>query len=336
MPASLRKFILRPVGFGLAVIGLLTCAFALALQAPLESPPFLESIHKGAAQIDQTGLAPLSRFTARDGAELAYRFYSASGDKASKTIAVMIHGSSASSRAMTAVARALAGAGVSAAAADMRGHGESGTRGDICFIGQLEQDIEDLVAELKRAHPGARFMMIGHSSGGGFALRIASEPTGDLFDRFVILSPYLGYRSPTNRPNEGASLWAQPDLPRIVALILLNKFHVTALNGLSALAFATPPGAEQRQTTRYSYRLMQNFGIPEGDYRIALAQLRRPAQIIAGAQDEIFDSSRYPEALKGYENKIPLTVLPDVDHMDMVHAPAALSAIVAAAQGDGS
>ncbi len=335
MRGSLRKLILRPVGFGLTAIVILACIFALALRTPLVSPPFLESIHRGAVQIDQAGLAPLSRLTARDGTELAYRFYAAAPDGASKTIAILVHGSSANSRAMTAVATALARAGVEAAAVDMRGHGASGSRGDIAFIGQLEQDLDDLVGDLKRSHPDAHFVLIGHSSGGGFALRIASETTGDLFDRFVFLSPFLGYRAPTNRPAEGATLWAQPDLPRIFALLALNGMHIHALDGLPTLAFATGPGAERYLTPRYSFRLMQNFG-PPADLATALAQIRRPAVLIAGAQDELFDSARYPEALRGFEDKVALKITPDVDHMGMVHAPAALAAIVATVRRDGT
>ena len=118
---------------------------------------------------------------------------------------------------MHAVATALAGAGVTAVAVDIRGHGASGTRGDVAYRGQLDDDLADLIAELRKTYPAARFSLIGHSSGGGFALRIAGSPLGDAFDRFVLLAPYLGYSAPTNRPAEGPGLWASPDMPRIVA-----------------------------------------------------------------------------------------------------------------------
>ena len=202
----------------LALVGAAGDALALMLASPLRPPPPLASIHEGAMRIDTGGAPDLSRFQARDGTWLAYRLYPATNG-ASDRIAILAHGSSASSIEMHPVATALAGAGVTAVAVDIRGHGASGTRGDIAYRGQLDDDLADLIAELRKAYPAARFSLIGHSAGGGFALRMAGGPLGDTFDRFVLLAPYLGYSAPTNRPAEGPGLWASPDLPRIIATL---------------------------------------------------------------------------------------------------------------------
>jgi alpha-beta hydrolase superfamily lysophospholipase len=87
------------------------------------------------------------------------------------------------------------------AAPDMRGHGASGTRGDIAYDGQLDDDISDLLVELRRQHPGAHFSLLGFSAGGGFALRVAAKLNSD-FVRVVLLSPYLGYDAPSTRGRE--------------------------------------------------------------------------------------------------------------------------------------
>ena len=84
-------------------------------------------------------MPPLSRFSARDGTELAYRHYPARGSSTGK-IAILVHGSSGSSVAVHALADALAARGVETYAPDIRGHGGSGSRGDIGFTGQLEND----------------------------------------------------------------------------------------------------------------------------------------------------------------------------------------------------
>ena len=65
------------------------------------------------------------------------------GDRAR---AIVVHGSSGSSIAIHALARAIAARGVETFAVDIRGHGASGTRGDIAYLGQLEDDLADLVA----------------------------------------------------------------------------------------------------------------------------------------------------------------------------------------------
>jgi alpha-beta hydrolase superfamily lysophospholipase len=142
---------------------------------------------------------------------------------------------------MHAVAAALAGAAVTAVALDIRGHGASGTRGDIAYLGQLDDDLADLIAELRKADPNARFSLIGHSAGGGFALRIAGSQLSAEFDRFVLLSPYLGYSAPTNRPATGPGLWASPDIPRIIARLLLARIGIDWPQSLPAIAFANAP-----------------------------------------------------------------------------------------------
>ena len=187
----------------LALVGAAAIAAALMLASPVRPPPTLASIHEGAMRIDAAGAPNMSRFQARDGTWLAYRLYPAASG-ARDRIAILAHGSSASSIEMDRIATALAQAGVTAVALDIRGHGASGTRGDIAYRGELDDDLADLVAELRKAAPAARFSLIGHSAGGGFALRIAGSPLGDAFDRFVLLAPYLGYSAPTNRAGGGA------------------------------------------------------------------------------------------------------------------------------------
>ena len=92
----------------------------------------------------------------------------------------------------------------------------SGTRGDIGYVGQLEDDLADFVAVVRKTNPSVPLTLIGHSAGGGFALRVAASPIQNLFGRTVLLAPYLGYKAPTNRPNSGG--WANADIPRFIGL----------------------------------------------------------------------------------------------------------------------
>src|ERR1700678_2715852 len=195
MSRHLPSLILAPP----AVFGVAVLALAVALAAPLRMPPPLASIQAGAMNIDQAGKPQLSRFQARDGTWLAYRLYPAA-DGATDRLAIIAHGSSASSDEMHIVARTLAKNGIAAVAIDERGHGASGTRGDIAYVGQLDDDLADLVVQLRKSYADAKLTLIGHSSGGGFVLRIAGGPLAEKFDRFVMLSPFLGPRAPTTRP----------------------------------------------------------------------------------------------------------------------------------------
>ena len=199
----------------------------------------------------------LKRFQARDGTGLAYRHYPARAVAAGR-VAVLVHGSSGSSTAIHALADALAARGVEAFAVDIRGHGASGARGDIGYVGQLEDDLQDFVAIVRKTSPEAPLTLIGHSSGGGFALRVAGSPIQNLFARTVLLAPYLGYGAPTIRPNSGG--WASADIPRIIALAVLRNIGIDCCDALPVVAFAVP--AEFREDS----------GV--GLYRTSAAQLR--------------------------------------------------------------
>jgi pimeloyl-ACP methyl ester carboxylesterase len=241
-------------------------------------------------------------------------------------LAFVTHGSSAASDEMHVVARELARNGVAAVSIDVRGHGASGTRGDIGYLGQLDDDLADLTAEMRKSYPDARLELIGHSAGGGFALRIAGEPLGAIFDHFVLLAPYLGYTAPTNRPNEGAGKWVEVDFPRMIALTILNRLGNTWAQSLPVIAFANAPEAARLVTTRYSARLAGNYG-PPSDWRAAFQAASGRIDVIVGENDELMDSPAYAPALEPLGAKV--TVLPGVDHVGIVHQPAALAAIVA-------
>ena len=323
MSLSLPKLILLPP----AVVGVAALALVAALAAPLRAPPPLASIHAGAMNIDREGLAALSRFQARDGTWLAYRLYPAQNGVMDR-LALIAHGSSASSDEMHVVARTLAQNGVAAVAIDARGHGASGTRGDIAYLGQLDDDLADLIAEMRKSYPTARLELIGHSAGGGFALRIAGGPLGAQFDRFVLLAPYLGYTAPTNRPNEGAGKWVEVDLPRMIALTLLSRLGNAWAQSLPVIAFANVPEAARSVTSRYSARLAGNYG-PPADWRAAFQAAAGRIDVIVGENDELMNAPAYRDAVEPLGAKV--TLLPDVDHMGIVHRPAALAAILAAA-----
>lgn len=276
-------------------------------------------------------LPPAARLRARDGVELAYRRYSG---RPGAGLAVLVHGSSGSAIAMHGLAARLGALGVTAIAIDVRGHGLSGPRGDIGHAGQLLEDMADLTALLRRELPAERRVLIGHSSGGGFALRIAASRLACEFDGYVALAPFLGFRAPTVRVNEDGTQsggWARPFIPRIVGLSVLRLLGVTAFEHLPSIAFAVAPGLEQVLTTTYSFRLMLDFG-PERDWEAALRRVDRPARILVGAEDELFQADAFEPTLARLNPAIGVALLPAVSHMGMVFQPAALQAAAAATQ----
>jgi pimeloyl-ACP methyl ester carboxylesterase len=319
MPVS--RFAKIPL-YALAVVGLGAMTLGSMLATPLKRPPPLASIHAGAARLDRAGLPDLSRFQARDGTWLAYRLYPAGSER----VAILVHGSSAAAYAMNGVAKALAAAGVTAVAIDVRGHGASGERGDIGYVGEIDDDLADLIDALRPAYPNARFNLIGHSLGGGFAARVAGSPLGRRFDRFVLLAPFLGPEAPTNRPNDGKGHWVEVDRPRVLALVALSRLGVTLGQSLPVIAYANAPGS--RAASVYSYRLLTGLS-PSFDWGETQRAIRSAKlTVICGADDELMDAQAYARELKplGAEVKI----IAGADHMGVLSSGPALAAVVEA------
>lgn len=327
MPLTLLKWAFSAAG---AVALLLTALVA----APLTKPPHLASISDTARAVDRSTMPALERFQARDGTGLAYRHYPPRGVAVGR-IAVLVHGSSGSSTAIHALADSLAARGVEAFAADIRGHGASGARGDIGYVGQLEDDLQDFVAIIRKTNSEAPLTLIGHSAGGGFALRVAGSPIQNLFARTVLLAPYLGYDAPTNRPDSGG--WASANIPRIVALAMLRGIGIDCCDALPVIAFAVAPNSEKILVPAYTERLRRNFATHR-DFRTDIAAATRPVMIISGADDELMLADKYSDAVRGASRPVDVKLIDGVNHMGIVSAPTAISIVAdeVAKAGSGS
>jgi hypothetical protein len=146
MSKKLIRGTLSLMKWALCVIGAAALLLSALVATPLEQPSELRSVSESRNGVDFSTLPPVERFQARDGTMLGFRHYLARG-MATGRGAVFIHGSSGSSgTANHALTAALAARGVETWAADIRGHGASGTRGDIAYVGQLEDDLADFVA----------------------------------------------------------------------------------------------------------------------------------------------------------------------------------------------
>jgi alpha-beta hydrolase superfamily lysophospholipase len=310
----------KAITWGLALVGLAGLVLAVMIATPIRRPPELTSISITARAVDRSTMPGLERFSARDGTVLAYRHYPARSP-ATGQIAVVVHGSSGSSIAVHALANGLAERGVDTYAPDIRGHGASGTRGDIGHLGQLEDDLADFVADIRKTNQTAPLTLIGHSSGGGFALRVAGSPIQNLFARTVLLAPYLGYDAPSSRQDAGG--WASPDIPRFLGLSILRRLGVVCCESLPTIAFAVPPNTSAILASTYSYRLMRNFG-SSTNYRDDLAAAGRPVVLFGGAADELMQPGKYVEAVGP---RVAVRLIEGVNHMGIVSDPAAVSAI---------
>jgi pimeloyl-ACP methyl ester carboxylesterase len=324
MAMRLLRGVLGLLKWGLCAVGAVALIFTALIATPLQPPPELRSVSNSVKGVDMSTLPALERFQARDGSWLGYRHYAAGGAATGRG-AIFIHGSSGSSGTINhALTAAMAAHGVEAWALDMRGHGGSGTRGDIGYVGQLEDDLVDFVAHVRKSAPDLPLTLVGHSAGAGFSLRVAATPIiQDLFVRTVLVAPYLGYDAPTNQPHSGG--WASADVPRILALTALRKLGIDCCSELPVLAFAVPPNSEWILTPSYSDRLMRNFATR--GYRLDLAATTRPITIFGGTDDEMMISANYAAAVQAIKPDIDVKLIEGVNHMGIVTRPKAVDAI---------
>jgi alpha-beta hydrolase superfamily lysophospholipase len=298
-------------------VSLVVAVFALAiiLGGPTPAPP-MASINEPFKFVDFTDLPALQNYTAKDGAVLAYRQYQPK-DVAPQGSVVLIHGSSASSNSMHVLAKAFAKGGFSAYAMDVRGHGASAPKGTIQYVGQLEDDLEAFMQAVSIKPPST---LVGFSSGGGFALRFAASDRQALFQSYLFMSPFIHQDAANAQPDNG---WGHVGIPRIVAIAILSQVGITAFNDLPVVNFALDAAAKKILTPEYSYALATNFRLPN-DYKSAIRKIRQPSAVLAGKDDELFQTDKLDMIFRGEGQNWPVTLLPGVGHIPLTLKPDAV------------
>ena len=314
--ANILKTLVISVGL-LAVV----LAIAIAFGGP-GSPKPMGSINDPFNAVDFSDLPPLLRYKGKDGAELAYRAYAPRHGAGFKGSVVLVHGSSGSSNSMHVIAKALSSEGYTAYALDIRGHGASGQKGTIAYIGQLEDDLDSFVKAVPIAKPST---LAGFSSGGGFVLRFAGSQRQNAFQNYVLLSPFLSSRAPNYRPNSGG--WINVGIPRIIGLTVLNRFGVRTFNDLPVINFALSEHAKSFLTPTYTFALAANFG-PLRDYEENIRAVHQPVRVVAGASDEVFATGALESIFLSQGRSWPVTLLPGIGHIQLTLNPDAVKAIV--------
>jgi len=264
----------------------------------------------------------------RDGTPLRVRHVEAEG----KPLLILLHGSGWYGGEFDRLITALDGK-AEIVAPDLRGHGANPERrGDVDYIGQLEDDVSDLIDFY--ADDGQKVVLAGHSSGGGLAVRFAGGEHGAKIDRAVLMAPFLKYDAPTTRENSGG--WAHPLTRRIIAISILNELGITSENDQVVIQFAFPQevldGPEGAMATQaYTYRMNTSFA-PRSDYLADVAKLPE-FLLLAGSDDRAFVAEGYEPLMSGATANGTYQIIDGAGHLDIVNRPETAEAIAGLLDG---
>lgn len=182
-------------------------------------------------------------------------------------------------------------------AIDLRGHGRSdGNPGDVDYIDQYADDLEDVIKIIKSEKPKNKIILVGHSMGGGISLKYSLLKNSLLIDAYILLAPLLSVDSPTISKKEKGSdedKFIDIHINRIIGLKMLNSIGNHKYDNLPVLFFNLPEGMPLRS---YSYRANESM-TPE-NYIEGLASVNKPLLVLAGSNDEAFAASEFDSVVK--------------------------------------
>ena len=311
---------------GLFVVGLATALGLVATPEPPISDPKdvfdFTSLRKLPTGMD---LPALRRYPARDGERLAYRYY----DSTAERILIFIHGSSYHGAGYHALASFLSLGGIARVVLpNLRGHYMSGRRrGDIDYIGQFEDDIDDLIKYLRAENRTGPITLGGHSSGGGLAIRFAGGARATDVSSYLTLAPIIP-RSPAVRGGTAGG-WANLHWRRLYGLLALNAVGIHGFDGLPIVEFNKPPKYwDGTETLSYSYRLNVSYH-PRYNYQADVTALGARALVLVGANDQAIDPEALRAVIAAGAPQVETKILPDISHFGIFSDTAALEAVAA-------
>ena len=234
---------------------------------------------------EKKDLPYLQSFLARDSENLSYRIYQSSHED--KAI-ICLHGSGSHGEYLDDLASYLSREIGHVIVPNLRGHFGSGKiAGDCAYIGQLEDDVIDLMQELHLE--GKKIYLVGHSSGGGLAIRLAGSPYNKYFSGYILLAPAI----PTAPTMRKANEWADVSTLKIISLSILNGFGVNKFNHTPVISFHMPNEFQNgTETLSYTFNLNTSYH-PRIPYDKDINALGDRYACFVGEEDELMEPLEY-------------------------------------------
>lgn len=271
-----------------------------ALEAGTLSPADAQAPFAAMGGADYTQVYPFEEaiYDARDGTKLFARHFLGT----TQTTIVIVHGLDATSAPFNRTAGLLREAtGANVIAVDMRGHGQSGGRPwDVDYTGQYEDDVADVISQIRAQTPDGKIILAGHSMGGGIALRYAALKDEPEVNGYLLFAPSLGNNAPTMRTEmPKADPEAEPFagfLPlRFIGIKMFNLVRINAFDHLPVIFINMSP-----DPSAYSYRAMMSTA-PK-DYVVALEAVDKPLLVLVGSNDQPFLAEEFEPVINAHSD----------------------------------
>jgi non-heme chloroperoxidase len=256
-------------------------------------------------------LPPIQTYEARDGRSLCYRRYEADSNK----IIILLHGISEDGQYLHPLAEFISKRRLAQVIVpDLRGYGlHPIRRGDVEYVGQHDDDLEDLAKWIRERESAARSLIIaGHSGGGGNAIRLAVHRMAKEIDAFLLLAPAIHPKAPINHVKDPGST-IQIAYSPMVFLTILNAIGIRFLNKWVVMRNDKPLAHRHgRETLELSYRLLLSRA-PKSKYERYLQAMTQPTLVLVGEKEEVFIPGQYAP-LFAQHNQAKVTMILNSDH----------------------
>lgn len=154
--------------------------------------------------------AASERFVSFDGAELGLTAWLPANNEEPRAVIIGLHGMNDYANTFYLMGPWFAERGVALYAYDARGFGRSPRRGVWAGEQLMTEDLRTAVNVARRAHPGAKIVVVGDSMGSAEAIATFGEENAPQIDRLVLVAP---------------AVWGWSTLPNQYALALWVGAH---------------------------------------------------------------------------------------------------------------
>jgi acylglycerol lipase len=264
------------------VIALLVSSAFAAGSASLQS-----TINSGSGQDEVQPIYEIA--TSPDGTTLSCIRWQATPSHPSRTTALVLHGIGFHSEPYQVLANGLNHQGIDVYAVDARGHGRSaGVRGRVPTAAQVRDDINAVVAIIRRRAPDTRLFLIGESMGSAFVFAYLTGPSSEVAGA-VMLEPPLKIR--ISQLFKGSTLLKavygllRPDAAAIS--LVDSRLEESSRSKEFVAQRRSDPLAYQKVSIRY---LLGIFHLTK-NWKTTARNINIPLLVMQGSEDPIVDLS---------------------------------------------